>query len=88
MSRAGAAPVNRGCTPADLAADERAVVDADPTALASADLGTRRFELLLDEGPDGRVRTVLRARAAPGGATLWELPLDERARTKPRPPRP
>lgn len=81
-------PASRGAAPADLAADDPGVADPDPRALASTDLGTRRFELLLDEAPDGRVRTVLRARAAADGGTLWELPIDERRRAPARPPRP
>lgn len=82
------AATSRGAAATDLADAEQAVAGADPRALASADLGPRRFELLLDETPDGRVRTVLRACASAGGAALWELTIDERPRTRARPPRP
>lgn len=79
---------SRSAAPVDLAASDVALPGTDPEAIAAADVGARRFELCLHTLPDGRVRTVLRARDPKDGRTLWELPIAEAARTRARPPRP
>src|SRR5512147_521884 len=81
------APATRSAA-VDLDTDDTAVPDAAPDAIASADLGPQRFELCVANLPDGAVRTLLRARELASGRTLWELPIDEAARTRARPPRP
>lgn len=82
---------SRAGTPAETtldAADDIALPGAAANAIAAADIGAHRFELCVDDLPDGRVRTVLRARDIAADRTLWELPIDEAPRTRARPPRP
>lgn len=82
---------SRSATPADATlddADDIALPGAAANAVAAADIDARRFELCVDDLPDGRVRTVLRARDRGADRTLWELPIDEAPRTRARPPRP
>lgn len=78
---------SRSATPMPDIADT-ALPGTAANAVAAADIDGRRFELCVDELPDGVVRTVLRARDAAAGRTLWELPIDEAPRTRARPPRP
>ncbi|HEX7441883.1 MAG TPA: hypothetical protein VF319_17495, partial [Caldimonas sp.] len=56
---------------------------ADPQALAQREIGPRRYQLIVRDGAGGTVRTVLRASAATGDATLWELTVDEAPRRPP-----
>jgi hypothetical protein len=85
------AGTSRSGPPADPALDDAADTALPGMAantLAAEDIGARRFELCVDDLPDGRVRTVLRARDTGADRTLWELPIDEAPRTRARPPRP
>lgn len=80
---------SRSATPAEPEeAEPAAVPGASPNAVATADIGGHRFELCVDALPDGGLRSVLRARDPAAGRTLWELPIDDLPRTRPRPPRP
>ncbi len=61
----------------------QAQAPADPQALAQREIGPRRYQLIARDGAGGTVRTVLRASAAAGDATLWELTVDEAPRRPP-----
>jgi len=73
---------------APVHADAPAAPVSDPDVLEQADIGGTRFQLVVRDGAEGRVRTLIRAVDRGTGRTVWETVIDEAPSRKPRPPRP
>ncbi|HEU4396683.1 MAG TPA: PQQ-binding-like beta-propeller repeat protein [Actinomycetota bacterium] len=59
-----------------------------PDVLEQADIGGTRFQLVVRDGAEGSVQTLIRAVDRGSGRTMWETVIDEAPRRRPRPPRP
>src|SRR6266545_3324743 len=69
-------------------ADAPAAPASDPDVLEQADIGGTRFQLVVRDDAEERVRTLVRAVDRGTGRTVWETVIDEAPRPRPRPPRP
>jgi hypothetical protein len=56
--------------------------------LEQADIGGTRYQLVVRDAGEGRVLTLIRAVDRATGQAVWETPIDEAPRPRPRPPRP
>jgi hypothetical protein len=76
--------------PADAAAhpEAPAAPASDPDVLEQADIGGTRYQLVVRDAGEGRVLTLIRAVDRATGQAVWETPIDEAPRPRPRPPRP
>ena len=69
-------------------ADAPAAPASDPDVLEQADIGGTRFQLVVRDDAEERIRTLVRAVERGTGRTVWETVIDEAPRPRPRPPRP
>jgi hypothetical protein len=69
-------------------ADEPAAPASEPDVLEQADIAGTRFQLVVRDGAEGSVQTLVRAVDRGTGRTVWETVIEEAPRRRPRPPRP
>lgn len=73
---------------AGAGADAPAPPSPDPEVLEQADFGGTRYQLVVRDTAEGRVRTLIRAMDRASRRALWETVIDEAPKPRPRPPRP
>jgi PQQ enzyme repeat len=73
---------------AAVGAEAPAAPSPDPEVLEQADIGGTRYQLVVRDAAQARVRTLVRAVDRATGRTAWETVIDEAPKARPRPPRP